>query len=216
MRPAGGPAARKPPGAGGRPGPAALRGPRQRAGGYAAQRRGARGVPDPGVPSGGAVAIIRTAHAVNRGQLPPLDKTAAATSSSCAAVRRIVWCRRWWSCAATACPKTWVSPPSRYRCCPPPGRAPAVRPPEPGPAGGAEPAGARQAPEAVGRHDVPGGRPGHADPEQLRRAVGEGRWLRRQRYFQRRRGRDSRTSTPAASSSPCGSTTARRYTPLTC
>ncbi len=71
-------------------------------------------------------AIIRAAHAVDRGSCRRW-RIAAAAISSCAAVRRIDWCRRWWSCAATACPKTWVFPPSRYRCCPPPERAPAVR-----------------------------------------------------------------------------------------
>lgn len=45
---------------------------------------------------------------------------------------------------------------------------------EPCPTGGAEPACRRKAAEAVGRHGVPGGRPGDADPQQLRRGVGEG------------------------------------------
>ena len=41
------------------------------------------------------------------------------------------------------------------------------RQPEPGPAGGSEPPGPGQAPEGLGRHDLPGGGPGDADPEQL-------------------------------------------------
>lgn len=36
-----------------------------------------------------------------------------------------------------------------------------------GPAGGSEPPGPGQAPEGLGRHDLPGGGPGDADPEQL-------------------------------------------------
>ena len=61
--------------------------------------------------------------------------------------------------------------------------------PEPRLTGGTEPARRRKAAEAVGRRDVPGGRPGHADEEQLRCAVGKGRRHGGQRHLQRRRGR---------------------------
>lgn len=87
-------------------------------------------------------AIIRAAHAVDRGELPPLENSGSGDLFlPCAAARRIAWCRRWWSCAATVCPKTWVFPPSRYRCSPHPKGPLRYGGAEPGPAGGAEPAG---------------------------------------------------------------------------
>ena len=60
-------------------------------------------------------AIIRSAHAVNRGQAPDLSNK-QSDFSSCAAARRTGWCRRWWTCAAPVCRTRWASPPGRSRC----------------------------------------------------------------------------------------------------
>ena len=62
------------------------------------------------------------------------------------------------------------------------------REPEPGAAGSFEPPCPGQAPEDVGGADLPGGGSGHADPQQLRRSLAEGRRRDGYRHLQRRRG----------------------------
>ncbi len=117
-------------------------------------RSGCRAVsrPDGGVPSGGAVGHHPQRPRRERGAARLTSRATRGTSSSCAAARRTGSCRRWWSCAKRACPRTWASPPTRFRCSRPPGRgADGHRRRQPRAAGGAEPAGARQAAETVGR-----------------------------------------------------------------
>ena len=58
-------------------------------------------------------AIIRSAHAVNRGQAPDLSNKQSDFFFLC---RRSPDRRRCWSCAAPACRTRWASPPGRSRC----------------------------------------------------------------------------------------------------
>ncbi len=117
-------------------------------------------------------AIIRAAHAVNGGSLPPLKNLPQRLLLS----------------LPPGSPGGWAGggagqdpPAPKYGHSRQPDPGPDAHPQgprrdagvEPGAAGGAESAYGGQAPAALGRAAVPGGGPGHADPERLRRGVGD-------------------------------------------
>ncbi len=140
-------------------------------------------------------AIIRNAHAVNSGR--PRSLAAARTTFFLCHRARTVWCRRWWTCAAPACRTTWVSPADQIQVLSPhpPGSYRATVSLNRALQAAFEPACPDKR-QKRGGADLPGGGSGHADPQQLRRPLAEGRRRDGYRHLQRRRGGSFREIDP--------------------